>query len=43
MERLLGHGPIVRETGTYTWYPSDGYAIVDFVMGLVLGAWVPLM
>jgi hypothetical protein len=42
MEHLFGPGPIVGD-GTYTWYPAGAYQVIDFVAGLLLGAWVPLM
>jgi hypothetical protein len=27
----------------YTWYPSNPYAWLDFIVGLLLGAWKPVM
>ena len=34
--------PIV-ESMRYTWYPSNPYAVLDFAVGLLLGAWQPVM
>jgi hypothetical protein len=33
----------MANNGTYTWYPSHFFAWLEFFMGMMIGAWVPLM